>query len=305
MSEQSSTRRELPLNFSNLDPGTESLMAEQPRAVLDPAIRAYYDHASEESRLDLGASRLEQLRSRELILRHAPEPPASVLDVGGAAGAYAFWLAERGYDVRLVDAVPRLIEVARARNDHAVRRLISCVVADARELPEPSDSAAMVLLLGPLYHLQEWDDRRAALSEAARVLHAGGILIAAGISRWASALDGLARELLRDDAFARIVERDLLDGHHQNPTDRLDYFTTAYFHRPDDLRREVADAGFEIVGLYGVEGPAWMLPDVAERCNDPERRDILVRVARALESEPSVIGCSAHLLVVGRKPPEG
>ena len=47
-------------------------MVEQTSPVVDPAIRAYYDRAPEESRLDLGASQLEQLRSRELTLRHAP-----------------------------------------------------------------------------------------------------------------------------------------------------------------------------------------------------------------------------------------
>jgi SAM-dependent methyltransferase len=276
-------------------------MVERPPPGLDPAIKAYYDRAPEESRLELGAFRLEQLRTRELILRHAPAPPATVLDVGGAAGAYAFWLAERGYEVRLIDAVPRLVALARARNEQAVHRLASCCVADARALPEADGVAAMVLLLGPLYHLVELADRRAALSEAARVLCPGGVLVAAGISRWASALDGLAREVLRDREFARIVERDLLDGRHQNPTERLDYFTTAYFHRPDDLRREAREAGFDVEGLYGVEGPGWMLSDFADRWDDPERRDLLVQVARALESEESVLGCSPHLIVVGRK----
>lgn len=273
-----------------------------PPPSLDPAIRAYYDTAPEESRLELGAFRLEEFRSRELILRHAPELPAVVLDVGGAAGAYAFWLAERGYEVRLLDAVPRLIELARQRNEHAVRRLAACCVADARALPETNESAAMMLLLGPLYHLVHEHHRQAALSEALRVLRPEGVLIAAGISRWASAMDGLARELLRDREFARIVERDLLDGHHQNPTKRLDYFTTAYFHRPEDLRREVVDAGFEVEGLYGVEGPGWILPDLDDRWNDHERREMLLQVARMLESEPSVVGCSAHLMVIGRKP---
>jgi hypothetical protein len=50
-----------------------------------------------------------------------------------------------------------------------------------------------------------------------------------------------------------------------------------------------------------VEGPGWILPDFVERWNDPERREVLLHVARALESEPSVIGCSAHMIVVGRK----
>lgn len=268
---------------------------------IDPAITAYYDRAPEESRLEQGASQLEELRTRELILRHAPDSPAVVLDVGGAAGPYAFWLADRGYEVRLIDAVPRLIDVARARNQSAAHRLAACVVGDARGLDEEDASASMVLLLGPLYHLVESKDRHAALAEAFRVLRPGGVLIAAGISRFASALDGLSRELLSDRDFSRIVQGDLANGRHQNPTGRLDYFTTAYFHRPDDLRWEVDEAGFDVEQLYGIEGPAWILPDFVDRWKDPERREVILSVARALETESSVIGCSAHLLVVGRK----
>jgi SAM-dependent methyltransferase len=159
----------------------------------------------------------------------------------------------------------------------------------------------MVLMLGPLYHLIEASDRTRALREAARVLRPGGVLVAAAISRWASALDGLARNLFTDSRFAEIVERDLRAGIHRNDTDRLDFFTTAYFHRPEDLREEVQRSGFEVQGLYGIEGPSWMFSDFDERWNDPHRRNVMVTIARLLESEPAVIGSSAHLLVVGRK----
>src|SRR5690348_6735799 len=67
---------------------------------LDPLVGAYYERVPEESRLEVGAFRLEEARTRELVLRHAASPPARILDLGGAAGAYAFWLAERGYEAK-------------------------------------------------------------------------------------------------------------------------------------------------------------------------------------------------------------
>jgi ubiquinone/menaquinone biosynthesis C-methylase UbiE len=267
---------------------------------IDPAILDYYDRAPEESRLENGAFRLEETRTRELIERHAPPSPATVLDVGGAAGVYSFWLAERGYTVHLVDAVPRLVDEARMRNETSSAKLASLRTGDARQLPFESNTADLVLLLGPLYHLVNRADRVLALSEAARVLAPGGVLVAAAISRWASTLDGLMRDLLSDPNFATIVEGDLTDGQHRNPTDRIDYFTTAYFHRPEELRTEVEHAGLSVEGLYGIEGPGWLLSDLDARWAAPERRNTVLQAARLLEQVPDVIGCSAHLLVAAR-----
>jgi ubiquinone/menaquinone biosynthesis C-methylase UbiE len=268
----------------------------------DPAIAEFYGKAPEEDRLEEGAFLLEALRTRELIERHAPAPPAIVLDIGGAAGAYALWLAEAGYSVHLLDPIPRLVAEAGRRSAANPRPLASCRVGDARNLPFPDESADVVLLLGPLYHLTAAPDRARALKEATRVLKPGGWLFAAAVSRWGSALDGLARDLFEDPRFAAIVEQDARDGQHRNSTERLDYFTTAYFHRPEDLGAEVLAAGLVIDGLFGIEGPGWILPDIAARLADPRRRADLLRVARLLESDPSVLAASAHLLAVARKP---
>ena len=270
--------------------------------VMDPAIATYYDRAPEEARLGQGPFQLEEARTRELIERFAPPPPATILDVGGAAGAYALWLAGSGYSVHLLDPVPRLVAEAQQRSAAASRPLASCRIGDARDLDVPADSADVVLLLGPLYHLTSPNDRARALHEAVRVLKPGGWLFAAAISRWASALDGLARDLLQDPRFAQIVEQDLRDGQHRNPTERLDYFTTAYFHRPEELADEVVAAGLVLNGVYGLEGPGWILPDVPGRMANAERRGALLRVARMLETEPSVVGSSAHLLAAARRP---
>ncbi|MGA8728712.1 MAG: methyltransferase domain-containing protein [Terracidiphilus sp.] len=269
---------------------------------IDPAISEFYQATAEESRLQHGAFQLEGLRTRELIQRHIPDPPAVVFDVGGAAGAYALWLAAAGYSVHLIDPVELHVHQAQQRSSGNARPLASCQLGDARKLAFANESAEIALLLGPLYHLPLAEERARALAEAARVLRPGGILFAAAISRWASVLDGMARDLFEDPAFLAIVEQDVKDGQHRNVAGRLDYFTTAYFHRPEDLRAEVTDSGLEIMGLYGIEGPGWILPDIAERLADLGRRENLLRAARFLESEPSMVAASAHMLAVARKP---
>jgi ubiquinone/menaquinone biosynthesis C-methylase UbiE len=266
-----------------------------------PEIAAYYETFAEEARLTTGPSRLEYERTKAILLRVLPAPSARVVDVGGAAGAYSLWLAELGYDVHLVDATPRLVDEARRRNEQRASRIASLTVADARSLPQPDRSADAVLVMGPLYHLTEAADRAAALREAFRVLAAGGIVAVAAISRYASALDGMARRLTQDPRFVEIRNRDLADGQHRNDTERVDYFTTAYFHRPEDLRVELEAAGFTSASVLGVEGPSWALPDFDSQWDDPALRQELLDVARRLESEPSIIGASAHLLGVGSK----
>jgi len=268
---------------------------------LSPEILAYYQRASETTRLQSGPSQLEFARTQEVIGRWLDRSPAVILDVGGGPGAYALWLAELGHEVHLVDPVAELVVHAQSLRGADGRKIGSCRVGDARALDHRDHSADVVLLLGPLYHLIDPADRRQALHEAYRVLVPGGLLFAAAISRFASALDGLARDLFADPLFEQIVERDIADGIHENRTGELEMFTTAKFHRPDELDAEVRAAGFSVLSIVGLEGPGWLFADFKERWEDPRRRDDLLRIARALESEPSIRGVSAHVLAVARR----
>jgi ubiquinone/menaquinone biosynthesis C-methylase UbiE len=263
----------------------------------DDAIQAYYNLGEEQGRLG-GWGRLEFVRTQELLERHLPPPPGEVLDVGGGPGAYAIWLAERGYRVHLLDPVPLHVEQVRAA---AGRALAGAEVGDARALPFADGCADAVLLLGPLYHLTETADRAQALAEARRVLRPGGVLAVAAISRYASTIDGLIKGYLRDPVFERMVEGALRDGRHENPERRPGWFTTAYFHLPDELEDEVRAAGFEVEALVGIEGPGEWLTDIDAWLDDPERREVLLRAIRRVETERQLLGASPHLLAVGRR----
>jgi SAM-dependent methyltransferase len=263
--------------------------------MVDDDISAYYDRGEEEGRLR-GWGRLEFVRTQELLARYLPSAPAVVLDIGGGPGAYAAWLAAEGYRVHLLDPVE--LHVAQARDQAG---LASAELGDARALPFADGSADAVLLLGPLYHLPEPDDRARALSEARRVLRPGGVLAAAAITRFASTIDGLLKGYMASPEFERIVEGVLVDGRHENRTREPGWFTTAYFHLPDDLGREVREAGFSLRDVIGIEGPGAWLPDVDEWLDDPDRRGALLRAIRRVETEPSLLGSSPHLLAVAVK----
>jgi len=265
------------------------------REILD-----HYEAGIEAPRLLNHAGVLERARSMDVLSRHLPPPPARVLDVGGGPGVYSVWLASRGYDMGLVEPVPLHIEQARIAAATA-GVAIDAGIGDARRLEEADASVDAVLLMGPLYHLTERADRIAALMEARRVLRPGGVLAAVGISRFASLLDGLSRRLIDDPRFRELLARDLADGQHRNPTDRLDYFTTAFFHRPEDLQSEAAEAGFPDAKVVAIEGPAWLLPDIAERAADAAHWALLMDLLRRIEAEPALLAASAHLMMIARR----
>jgi ubiquinone/menaquinone biosynthesis C-methylase UbiE len=269
---------------------------------IPPEMVEHYASGYESQRLFHGSSQIELARTQELISQYAPPPPAIVFDIGGGPGVYAFWLAKQGYEVHLIDATPLHIEQAqRASLLQPDALLAEIEVGDARDVKRADLSVDVVLLLGPLYHLTERTDRLTALREARRILKPGGILFAAAISRFTSALDGLRQGLFDDSAFAPIVERDLTDGQHRNPTNHPTYFTTAFFHHPQELEAEVKESGFLYEKTLPVEGPLWLSSYVIDNFNDQRRREQFLTLMRRIEQEPLLLGATAHLLAVARK----
>jgi SAM-dependent methyltransferase len=263
--------------------------------MLRPEIRTYYERGGELDRLTAGAGRLEFLRTWDILLRTLPAAPARIVDVGGATGVYAAPLAAAGYEVRVVDPVPSHVAVADGLPG------VTAVEGDARDLPVDDVGADAVLLLGPLYHLPERADRLRAWREALRVVRPGGVVAGAVISRFASLFDGVAKGYFAEPEFAGLVEGALADGGHRNPDNRLGWFTSAYFHRPEEAAVEAAEAGLADVRTVAVEGPVWMAARLTEILANVAATAVMLDMLRRVEQEPSIFGSSSHLLAVGRR----
>lgn len=256
-------------------------------------VAAYYERGGEDTRLRAGEGRLELLRTQEILRRVLPAPPCDVLDVGGGSGAHAAWLAADGHRVRVIDPVPRHVATA------AELPGVSAALGDARALPAGDATYDAVLLLGPLYHLPDRDDRVRALREARRVARPGGLVVAATINRFAGVLDMAHKNRFGDPASRATVVTAAETGD-LRPLTGVG-FTTAYLHRPEDVPAEFADAGLPGAVRYAVEGPLRVLDDLDARLDDPVRRAELLDAIRYGETEPSMLGAGGHLLTIATR----
>lgn len=264
-------------------------------------VKDFYENGAEIGRLERGLGIVEAARTKEILARYL-EPGMTVYDVGGGVGYYSNWLAEQGCQVSLFELAPSAVAYAR---QHQTRPYSACA-ADARSLPAQDASCDALLLMGPLYHLLERESRVQALGEALRVLKPGGLLAAAGISKfssatWALSTYRLTNELIDDDVYMDMLRRELTTGRHHRPEKYPNMIAQAYFHTPEELAREVSDSGFALEAMLAVEGCIWFTPDLNDKWEDPSCRARLLELLRLTEAQPSLLGFSPHFLALARK----
>lgn len=263
---------------------------------LESEIAAYYERGGERERLSRNArGRLEFTRMQDLLRRLLPGEGLDVLDVGGATGVHASWLAADGHKVTLVDPVPSQVAIA------AQIPGVDAIVGDARELPCGDASFDAVLLMGPLYHLTEREQRVRAVAEARRCARPGGLVAAVTINRAAAWNDwllfmahGIDRNITAEDSL-QVLRDGQLRFHDQ------EMFTTAHLSHPSETASEFADAGLA-PEQYAVQGFPGYLPDLEKLIDDEAARAHLMDGLRLIEREPSLIGASNHLLTVAVVP---
>ena len=275
---------------------------------IDKHVLAGYNAGMERNRLRTGIGRIEFERTKELLLERLPSPPAVIYDIGGGYGEYAWFLSSLGYEVHLFDISGTNIRMStELAAEYPGTTLAAAEVADARSIDRPDSSADAVLLMGPLYHITERSERLLALAESRRVLKDGGLIFAAGINRystllWAASVYGKKNRLLEEPAFMEMVAHELESGHHIKPaTGSYRGIGNSYFHNTDTLREELAEAGFHDAKIHGIDGCAWMAPELDTLWEEPAAREVLMHTVRLLDGREEITALSTHLLGTASK----
>ncbi|HCT80727.1 MAG TPA: class I SAM-dependent methyltransferase [Micromonosporaceae bacterium] len=266
---------------------------------IDHRIADRYAAINEDERLWIpGTGDLVRLRTWDIFDRYIPAG-MRIADIGGGPGAHAAYLAGKGNDVIMFDPIARHVETARARSMAQSQASFRVELAEARQLPLADEAVDVALLMGPLYHLIDPRDRQVALQEALRVMVPGGQIMAEIITRHAWLIEATARNMLAEPMIWKDFERNISTGLSQDPDNPPEGGFFAYFHTLDEIREDLTAVGFTEITLIAVEGFGRLLGDLDQRLIEPSG---LMQALRLAETEPSMLGVSAHVIGWARKP---
>lgn len=267
---------------------------------INQKIEAFYNDVSEEERLNTGLGKLEFARNKELIKKFIPSDKSTIIDVGGGTGKYSEWLAQKGHKVTLVDPVSKHIQQAQNRATQS-QHPFTVQLGEARDLNLPDEMADLIILHGPLYHLQEKSDRIKAIKESKRVLKPGGMLLGFAINYTASLFVGLMQGFIHNEHFFEMCKEELTTGLHHPPENIPGLFTEAYYHKPEELKEEFQEADVEYINIFAVEGAAWLDSEYFVSMADQAKKNRLFELLQLTETDKNLLAVSPHMMIASRK----
>ncbi|MBV7270320.1 class I SAM-dependent methyltransferase [Winogradskyella luteola] len=263
-------------------------------------IEDFYTKASEETRLESGMGVFEFERIKQLIKKHINKDHSIIMDIGGGTGKYSEWLANNGHEVHLIEPVMKHVKLVENRNKKLARPII-IKQGNAQKLNYPSNFADLIILHGPLYHLQDHTERVKAIQEAHRVLRKDGICLVFGINYTASTIAGLMNGHIHNSDFFEMCKRELTTSLHDPPTSLPWLLTEAYYHKPEDLKGELLEQSFSYLNTYAVEGIIWLDKDYFSNMSTPKKRQTLEELLQITENDKNLLALSPHIMVAVKK----
>lgn len=256
-------------------------------------IRAYYDNDVEQEWQRLAQHPFEFEINKRFLCRYI-RPGQSVLDLGGGPGRYSLFFSERGSQVTLAD-------LSQGNVDYALRKAeelnlpLEGYCLDARD-PAPLHGRSFdhILLMGPLYHLTDEDDRIRTMQAALALLKPGGTLSVAFISSYAGIIYAMkyAPTQIDDPKMYRLFSED-------KPFSGLS-FTESYFIRQGDVLPFMERFPLQKLHYLGSESILAPCEPILLQ-QEPETIERWLDLAETVCERENLMSYAEHLLYIGRK----
>ncbi len=269
----------------------------------------YYDdlgHEEWDRSEELFVHSVEHKNTFPYLEEHLPEE-GHILDAGGAAGRYTVWLAEKGYEVTLVDISEEQLKIAEEKlHEKGLLDKVEIKKGDIRDLEYEDEAFDAVLCLGgPLSHVIDDEEREEAASELVRVVKKESPVFVSVMGFYGC----LMLHVLQGWSFVWEIEdfykRQKYDEKHREKAGEEDPgFANTYFFKSSQLRNLLENNGLEVEKLVGLENVVSVMEhhtnkDVTEIESDYKEQ--LRKVASTIRDDKASPDLSNHILAIGWK----
>ena len=176
---------------------------------MNKVVNVYNNAISEEERSKKQSYFMEFYLTKK-YLEKVIKKTSKVIELGCGTGYYAMHFADKCKQYIGLDIVPKHIDELNKKLKKKNIQNVTGVVGDATDVHFENNSFDVVLLLGPMYHLDK-KSRDKALLEAKRICKPNGFIVWAYLNKVA-VFSGLVatyefRETISKDIVAHIVDK--------------------------------------------------------------------------------------------------
>ena len=250
----------------------------------------FYNNYDEEGRLMRKSRMPEYLTTMKYIEKHLT-PGAKIIEIGAGTGRYSLALAELGYDVTAVELVPHNIEIMKKKvKPHHHIKIFEGNACDMSVFK--SDTYDIVLLLGPMYHLFNDEDKHKALGEAIRLAKTDGVIYASYCNNDTSMYKFFYKNIVLD-----YLEKGLIKEDYHTVSAPEEIFE---LYRKADIDKLMENYNVTRLHFVGVDMLSYIFDDKFDDLSDREFEEYMKFLFNLCEREDCV-GMSIHMLDVFRK----
>lgn len=253
-------------------------------------IEDYYNNYDEDKRL-MRKNRLPEFLITMKYIEKYLTPDSKIIEIGAGTGRYSVALAEKGCDVTAVELVPHNIEILKkkVKPNHKIK-IYEGNACDLSFIE--SGVYDIVLLLGPMYHLYNEEDKHNAISEALRVAKKGGIIYSAYCNN-----DTVMYKMFYTKKILNHLKNgDIDDNYHAVSKPELIF----ELYRKEDIDRLMSKYNVTRLHFVGVDMLSYLYSNKLERLNKKEFEEYMKFLNVICENE-SMTGLSIHMLDIFRK----
>lgn len=263
-------------------------------------IKEYYNQNCEREwkRLEDPYARVEFFSTLYMIKKYFPEN-GRILDIGSGPGRYSIELLKRGYGVSLLDISNKSLDLAEKKIRELGLNAEEYICMDIKDLSNNiCEVYDAILLMGPMYHVHNKEDRQKILMACKKLLKKDGIILISYINSFGVLKAGVSEF---PDIFNSLDEADKYLG--EVKISSQEGFTKSYFTKPSIALNEVESAGFKIESYAGAESFLSGLGNVLTKHYIENRNIYLNALKLAVErcEEVQFRDATEHLIIVARK----